>query len=208
MYDQTQQYNKGFTLVELVFVITILVIVIGVAYRGIAQTLETKKFLESRRESNALLGAVLSRFSLEFQGMERSIPLLRAMQIHPSGWGKIYLIGEKASIFFILRDPSNRVPLSQIGYFVEPDENREPTLYREIVPYIRPPENAYKEASKVALHRGVIELKFLFNDGNSWVSEWGTPQRNELPIQIFYSLSIMSGNREIRTLESTVALKR
>ncbi|GEM_PF-6437533 len=208
MYDQTRLYNRGFTLVELVFVITILTIVIGVAYRGIQQTLETKKFLEERRESNALLGAILSRFNLEFQGMEKSIPLLRAMQVHPSGWGKIFVMGDKKSVYFIIRDPSSKVPLSQVGYFVEPDENRDDTLYREVVPYIRPPDEAYKEATKVALHRGVEDIRFLFSDGTNWVEDWGTPQRNDIPVQIYYQLSVLTPGGLVRTLESTVALKR
>lgn len=208
MYDQTRPSNRGFTLVELVFVITILTIVIGVAYRGIQQTLETKKFLEERRESNALLGAILSRFNIEFQGMEKSMPLLRAMQVHQSGWGKIFVMGDKESIYFIIRDPSSKVPLSQIGYLVEPDENRDLTLYREVVPYVRPPEVAYKDATKIALHRGVKEIRFLFNDGTNWVEDWGTPQRDDIPVQIYYQLSVLTPSGQIRTLESTVALKR
>jgi prepilin-type N-terminal cleavage/methylation domain-containing protein len=208
MSDQIPVDNKGFTLVELVFVITILTIVIGVAYQGIQQTLVTKKFLEERRQTNAFLGSILSRFNVEFQGMEKSLPLLRAMKVHPGSWSKIYFMGDKESIFFIIRNHGSKTPLSQIGYFVELDENREKTLYREVVPYKRPYDEAYKEAVKVALYHGIEDVEFLFSDKNVWSKEWGTPVLNDIPTQIYYKISVITPSGGIRTLESTVALKK
>ena len=215
--------QKGFTIIELIFVIAILTIVITVSYGSIGQILKTKQVLDNERDARAVLNAILFRFSREFEMAKPGYALLRAELSKQSGWGTRWFIGEPKtnsgqshgdSIYFILDQSdlgTSGSTLLQVGYYVEEDPKALGTyvLYREEVPYKRPAEKAYEKLSRYPIARNVTSLHFRYFDKNKkeWYEDWGTTQRSQLPSAIEYSISLKTPEGSIQSFTGAVAVQ-
>ena len=65
--SRRRKHSSGFTLVELVIAISILSVILTVAYSSLSYIIRTKKLLDDRRDVSAVANAVLLRVSREIQ---------------------------------------------------------------------------------------------------------------------------------------------
>lgn len=214
---------KGFTIIELIFVITILTIVITISYGSLTQILRTKQVLDDERDARATLNSILFRFSREFEMAKPDYPLPRAAISKVSGWGTKWFIGESKalagsgngdSIYFIV-DKSDLggsgSTIQQVGYYVEEDPEALGTyiLFREEVPYILPAEKAYEKLVKFPIAKGVTSLMFRYYDKNKreWSSDWGDTKRSDLPSVIEYSISLKTKDGTVASFKGSVPVQ-
>lgn len=215
--------SKGFTIIELIFVISILTIVITISYGSLTQILRTKQVLDDERDARSVLNSILFRFSREFQMAKSDYPLPRAAISKVSGWGSKWFIGEPKllsdsahgdGVYFIVEKSDlggTGSTLQQIGYYLEEDPEALGTyiLIREEVPYILPAEKAYEKLLRFPITRGVTSLRFRYydRDKKEWSNEWGDSKRSDIPSVIEYSISIKTKDGSAASFKGSVAVQ-
>ena len=223
--------SRGFTLIELLLAITILAMIMGVAYSALSEVVRAKRLLDDSRDSRAMTDAILQRFTRELQlaynGPEGLLPPRDKLE-EPLN-SRIKLIGEKgdqggksaARITFLASEGGQYVPdggthsgLVQITYRVEkdPDDSgKDGALYlvREEVPYTRPFDKAYEKAMIFPITKQLESLSFRFYDLEKaqWRDDWGTLPQVGLPAMIEFSAAVRSPEGRIETVTTAVALR-
>ena len=190
-----RRLNSGFTLVELVIAISILSVILTVAYSSLSYIIRTKKLLDDRRDVSAVANAVLLRVSREIQlaADVRLVPPpggFRAGTTIPNLEGLSKTIGDGQqgdSINFMAQEAGQYVPggLANVGtvmirYRVEkdPDSPRgQPSSYfliRDEVPDIRPTTKAWEKLMTFPIAKNVVRFELSYYDlaTNRWNKEW------------------------------------
>jgi prepilin-type N-terminal cleavage/methylation domain-containing protein len=192
---RTARTERGFTLVELVIAISILSVILTVAYSSLSYIIRTKKLLDDRRDVSAVANAVLLRVSREIQ-LAADIRLVppsggfKAGTTIPSfeGLSKPIDSGEHGdTINFMAQEAGQYVPggLANVGtvmirYRVEkdPDSPRgQPSSYfliRDEVPDIRPTTRAWERLMTFPIAKNVVRFELSYYDSgtNRWNKEW------------------------------------
>ena len=143
---------------------------------------------------------------------------------------RVLLLGEEKnvgtnsrgdSLTFLASEAGQYVPdggshsgIVQITYRVEPDpeqpRSREPNflLVRDEMPYRTQTDQACKAALRFPITKNLVGLEFRYFDkkANEWVDSWTDQRSFALPAMIQYRVSLRSGNGEIQTYTSAVAL--
>lgn len=209
----TQVRQRGFTLVELVIAVSILSIVLTVAYSTLSYVIRTKKLIDDRQEIAAIANAVLLRMSRELQ-LAADIDLLPPPSGHPPGRTVPPLRGTKKNleanrgdtIEFMAQEGGQYIPegLANTGtvmirYRVEKDPDSpkgSPSSYlliRDEVPDIRPPSKAWEKLMTFPIAKNVVRLEFTYYNESEqkWADEWD-PTTKILPSLIRMVLTIRS----------------
>jgi type II secretion system protein J len=193
MYSpKRSRFERGFTLVELVIAISILSVILTVAYSSLSYIIRTKKLLDDRRDVSAVANAVLLRVSREIQLAAdiRLIPPPGGVKAGSNLEGLNKTIGDGEhgdTINFMAQEAGQYVPggLSNVGtvmirYRVEkdPDSPRgQPSSYfliRDEVPDIRPIQNAWGKLMTFPIAKNVVRFELSYYDlaNNKWNKEW------------------------------------
>lgn len=223
--------SRGFTLIELLLAITILAMIMGVAYSALGEVVRAKRLLDDSRDSRSMCDAILQRFTRELQlaynGPEGLLPP-RDKTDEPLN-SRIKLIGEKNEergeradrITFLASEGGQYIPdggthsgLVQITYRVERDpdnSDKDAPLYlvREEVPYTRPFDKAYEKAMIFPITKQLVSLSFRYYDleKTEWREDWGTLPQIGLPAMIEFSAAVRSPEGRIEIVTTAVALR-
>lgn len=221
--------NRGFTFIEIILAITILVIVVAVTYSALSQIIRIKKNLDDIRDNKYIADALLMRMTREFQlaynGSSILPPKNNLTKPYP---GQPKLVAEpvqemegehRDSISFLtleggqyLPDGGTNTGIVQITYRVEKDpENRDGfVLVRDEVPVIQPPETAYKKMMTFPITDRIVGVSYRFFDSrdDSWVDSWGTPPRTNLPKIIKFTVSVKSPLGKVDSFTTAVLLNQ
>jgi type II secretion system protein J len=203
--------ERGFTLVELVIAVSILAIILTMAYSSLEFIIRTKKLLDDRREIGAIANAVLLRVSKELQ-LVTDKRLIRCKEeqrdpiIKLEGKSSSLDAGERGdSIEFMAENAGQYVPggLSNNGtvmirYHVEKDPDSpkdKPSSYlliRDEVPDTRPIKVACENRMTFPIAKNVIRLEFSYYDVDKakWNSDW--ENNRDLPKMIRMVLALRS----------------
>lgn len=226
------KFTSGFTFIEVVLAISILAIIMSVAYSALSQIIRTKKILDDTRDAKVVADSVLTRLTRELQLAYSDAPLLppREKQDQPFS-PRINLIGEAKdlnndesgdSITFLaleggqyVGDRSTRPGIVQITYRVEPDpearEEKDRTYYlvRDETPYLSKAEDAYKQSMIFPITKRLVSFKVRYFDktADEWSSTWGAPPKVKLPGIVRFTIKIKSPNGVLQEYTTAVALR-
>jgi prepilin-type N-terminal cleavage/methylation domain-containing protein len=226
--------QNGFTLIELVISITLLVIIMSICYSSLSGIIRAKSTLDDGRDASALANAVLTRMTRELQLATSGLPLLAPANAPKKGYSStICMIGDEKKvggnsndqITFLAQEGGQYLPdggthagIVQITYRVEQDPDaragsrRDQSYYlvREEVPYyVRPLEKAYKKAMIFPITKSLVELQFRYfsDDSQSWVKSWGKDPNIRLPKMVEFTIGIKSPQGVVRRYTTTVPLR-
>jgi prepilin-type N-terminal cleavage/methylation domain-containing protein len=212
--------RNGFTLIEVVISISILVIILSTAYSAITQIISTKKILDDKRDVSIVASSIIRRLGKELQLATDENPIICstttpstlkfAGSTKDSGCQ-----GIDDGLTFVAMEGGQYLPdggihtgLVQITYRLTKDpekkQNGLSSLVREEIPYTVPNTNdpkAWEEAKKKAFEKRMVfpvaenvtsfNLKYYDVNQNQWLNEWGVNQK-EVPAMIYYSISLVS----------------
>lgn len=223
----------GFTLIEIVIAISILVVIMMIAYSSLTQIIRSKQLLDDSREVKAIVNSILLRMTRELQLAKAGLPLLpdrdkldqpnkpsinligESIELPNRGYGdKITFIAAQGGQY--LPDGNSHTGDVQITYRVEEDpeqgnaQGRTYYLIREEEPYINSAKKAYEQAMIFPITRHLVSLRFRYFDGRTgrWVDNWGTsPATTKLPKLIEFEVKIKSGSGRIESFKTAVALR-
>lgn len=207
--------HRGFTFLEVVLSITILVLIMGVTYGALNQITRAKKLLDDSRDSKFIADAILSRFTRELQlayPLGSVIPPpQKKNQPYP---GQPPLFGESkgkgqgeglANVTFLaleggqyLPDGGTHTGVVQISYRAEKDpedpSSKTLVLVRDEMPNTKPYDLAYKKRMTFPITKSLVELSFRYFDCKSetWSDDWGTPPRTGFPSLIHFNFTLRS----------------
>lgn len=221
----------GFTLLELLMAVSILVIMMSVAYGALMQLMRAKTALDDSRQAGFLANAVLNRLTRELQLAYGDAPLLDPNDAPASG-ATLYFSGESQQIAsdrrgdrltFIAQEGGQYLPdggshsgLVQITYRVEknPEEKRDTKapyyLIREEVPYMRPAKKAFEKILFFPVSESIESLQFSYYDGKQedWSDSWGNPPRpDRLPTLVRLTLKTRSARGVVSTFTTLIPIK-
>ena len=222
--------SSGFTIVEIIISITILVLVMSVAYSSLRQIIRSKQALDDTRDGRKLANAVLTRMTRELQLAYDGLPLLPPKDnLQQPYSNRINLISEPSdiggvatsTIVFLALEGGQYMPdggghsgVVQITYRVEkdPDDPEADTywLIREETPYIRPPERAYRERTMIfPVIKSLTSLSFRFYDAasHSWLNKWGKDEHVRLPAVIEFTVAIRSPAGKVEEFTTAVPIR-
>lgn len=223
--------DAGFTMVEIVLALTLLVMIVGVAYSALSQIMRGKKLLDDSRDISLLASSVLTRMSRELQLAYAGAPLLQDEEANEEQLSsRTFLLGTPErlkegrgdSVTFVALEGGQYLPdggthsgLVQITYRVEEPPERsetEPATYylvRDEIPYIRPIKDAMKKRMTFPVTQELVNLKIQYYDPDEeeWVDKWGTRTRVRLPIMARITLRLRSPRGKVQTYATAVALR-
>ena len=235
--NQQRLRQNGFTLIELVVAISILAIMMGMAYTALSNLTKAKIALDDTRETRIAAGAILERITRELQLAFNQVSILpprdRPNEVVPQ---KVSLTGQSESLdgggtadtitFVALEggqyvpDGSSHVGLVQITYRLAsdpeapmnqgPSQERQYLLIREETPILRPAEKAYEKIMVFPIANNVTELKFRYYNSkeDAWVDSWGKEGAPDgLPKMVKFGLSVRSPNGRIEKYSTLIALR-
>jgi type II secretion system protein J len=224
---RTPRSSRGFTLIELIFAITILASVLTVMYSSFYSLLRTVKALDEKREAQVRASTVLGRIVRELQLAhdDDQSPLLPPRSRIGQPEGKVvFFRGEQGTtpqgkrgdtLTFVARGAAQYLPgrpdtgAVQVSYRVEPDPERPGGAYlvREEVPLITPPEKAYEEALifPVTKHLVSLEARYYDQDSERWSSQWDESAPNRIPMLIHLTLELASEQGRVERYSTTIA---
>ncbi len=218
---------SGFTLIELVISLAILVIMFSVAYGSLMSLIRSKATLDEYRDTQAVAYSILARITRELQlASARSDLLPEAAtpnQFYPQnvclvggrqGGGKAdsdtiafmangvgqYILGENSFAGEV-----------KISYHLEEDPESQPrtfALVRDETPNIRPLERAFERIMRFPVSQNVISLNFRYYDtqNSEWLSEWGNTEHNGLPPIVEISFKILTPGGEVKGYRTAVPM--
>lgn len=218
--------SRGFTFLEIVLSIGILAVIMGVSYGALSQILRAKKTLDDTRDVKAIADSVIQRISRELQLASRAGGTILT---NPANKGPIFpgrVRGESKkggdgtfqdSITFLAQEAGQYVPdgathtgIVQIQYRVEkdPDNPQSDTfvLVRDEMPYIRPPDAAFKKKMTFPITKSLVSLQFRYysDSDQSWSDSWGQPPHTQLPNLVRFTIKIRSPLGIISTYETSI----
>jgi type II secretion system protein J len=229
------QRARGFTLVEVVISVAILVVLATIGYGAMRQILITKNLLDDERDVALIQNAVLNRLTRELQlavALESSPLLPDRDQLSKKNPARLAMkstsdqlsngnAGDSLTFLALeggqyLPDGGGHTGLVQITYRVAEDpDNPNPSegpylLIREETPYLRPAERAYKKSMifPVCKNLQALRLRFFDADEDAWTSTWGSESRQGLPALIKFSLQFSSPSGRLSTISTEVALRQ
>lgn len=207
----------GFTLIEVIMAISILVLIMGVAYSSLSGIMRSKALLDDKREARLIANSILQRLSRELQLAYRKYPVME-----PKGTKKYfnstYLVGEQANLgggqrgdklMFMALEGGQYLPdggthsgVVQITYSVQEDPKstrrvgnlKTYSLVREEMPYSPTYDTAVKKRMVFPLTSQLVNLRFRYFDVNNdkWTSDWGTGTKTKLPSMVKMNMDLMS----------------
>lgn len=222
--------SSGFTLIEVIISLSIMVFVCSVMYTTLEQVMRTKGYLDEERDLGTLANTLLNRLTRELQlatSQEHLMPPRGNLeQKYPETvdlLGKHESMGNGLSgdsITFLANDGGQYVQdglthsgLVQITYRVAEDpeqggrSSEDATYYliRDEVPYSRDYESAYKKIMTFPITRDLLSLEFMYYDGEKWATEWDD-QRRQLPRLVRFTLKIRSTSGKPHTFSTVVPI--
>jgi len=225
--------EAAFTLIELLLAISLLSMVVAVAYSALSGMIRTKIIVEDKRESRQIANSVLTRLSRELQLAYPNIPrlpppdnithrfhqtqnILGERQALPGGLpgDSITFVALEAGQYMGEREYS--AGAVQLRYYLAENpegprfqEHQVFTLVREEVPYIRPFERAYEQMIMFPISERVLSLEFRYFDGKNtqWVDSWGADTQPGLPDIIEFTLQLLSDQGIVDTYTTSVPLR-
>lgn len=217
-------------MLEVLLAVSILVIMMSVAYGALMQLMRAKTALDDARQAGFLANAVLNRFTRELQLAYNDAPLLNPDENSTSG-KTLYFVGESKElaanrradqVTFVAQECGQYMPgsgghsgLVQIRYRVEkdPEEKRDNTapyyLVREEIPYIRPAKKAYERVLYFPVAENIESLKMSYYDikQDSWSDSWGDPPGSErLPTLVRLTLKTRSAKGVLSTFTTFIPI--
>ena len=224
--------SKGFTLIELVVAITILGIIMTIAYSSLNGILRSKKTLEDKRDLQAVAYAILNRMTRELQLAYSGVSIMPPPNEKDIRYtSRTNLIGERGSLANGLRadkitflaleggqylpDGGSHSGIVQISYRVEENPDAPQTsnaayyLIRDETPYIRPYERAYERTMTFPITSSLVGLQFEYFklDDETWHSVWDPEQHEKLPGMIKFSVVLRSPAGQEEEFTTTVPLR-
>lgn len=231
---KTNLKNKsqfGFTLIELVIVITILSVVMGITYSALNQLMRSRKFLDDQREIDIVASSLISRLSRELQLASRDysvlpLPSEDSNRVRP----RLNLVGESKSIEksdsadsirFMALDGGQYLPdggthsgTVEINYRIEEDPDQANSqvqtylLIRQETPNIRPIEKAREKVINFPIAKNVLSLRFRYfsSENDQWYETWGSDGREGLPDRVSISFKLRSPLGDVREFVTAVAI--
>lgn len=228
---------QGFTLIEVIFAITIFALMMGIGYKSVTQVLSIKKKIDEERDLQQIALSVLSRLTHELQlassnssdSNNSGQPLMAPCSEQNKKYGKsIYFLSDKgdaggrantaAFITFIAPGIGQMLPngsqnngIVQITYKADKESRNENllTLVREEVPLIRPIEKACKKEVSFKITDNLLGLRFRFYDAENekWSSTWGEDSQNRIPDYIIVDLKLKTNSGKVGTYSVAVSPK-
>jgi len=226
-------HSNGFTLVEVVIAISILVIILSTAYSAITQIISTKKILDDKRDLSIVANSIIRRLGRELQLTTNENTIIctspNTSTLRFVGSTKDNgCQGTEDGLTFIAMEGGQYLPdggihtgLVQITYRLakDPDKERQDgllSLIREEIPYTTVTSNdpkAWEDAKKKSLQKRMVfpvaenvvsfNLKYYDILQNQWLNEWGSTQK-EVPAMIYYSITLVSPLGSEETYATTV----
>ncbi len=223
--------QAGFTLLEVVLAVAILVVVMTLTYSTMTQMIGVKKVLDDNRDISFIANSILQRMTRELQlAYKNQSGLIQPEDNRdPEITKDSILKGEKGDapsgaagdqITFLALEGGQYMPdggthsgVVQISYRLaeDPDAPRGgDTFYlvREEIPDIRPREKAFENKMVFPVTKNLVALRFRYYDKNEqqWVDDWGKPPRVNLPAIVEFSVSLKSPTGTIQTFTTAVPL--
>ena len=221
--------STGFTAIEVVMAIAILVLVMSVSYGSLRQIIHSKNALDETRALRKTADVVLTRLvrelQLSYNGKGGLLPPKDDLKNVPSD--RIKLRGEPKElegvpsdqITFLAQEGGQYLPdggrhsgLVQISYRLEEDpestDRSARILVREEIPYTRPFDRAYGFTMTFPVSRDVsaLGLRYYSTAEEKWFNSWGIENRVNLPQIIEISIGIRSPQGKEQTLTTAVPL--
>ena len=223
--------SKAFTFLEIVISISILAVIMGVTYSSLNQIIRSKKILDDARDGKAIADAILSRMTREFQQavstqailpprdhLNRPYPgnprLLSARKELPDGQKLTEITFITLAQPALRPDQSAQSEYIQVTYRAESDPDdithQRLRLIREEVPFISPPERAYKETLAFPISHDILQFEFLFFDLNteSWSENWGTTPKIKVPPLVQLLFKIRSPLGAVQTYSTIISMPK
>jgi prepilin-type N-terminal cleavage/methylation domain-containing protein len=221
----------GFTLIELVISLSIMVLLIFVGAQALTGLVDSKELLDDERTVTTTAGALLSRLTREFQQAERQGSVARIPPPYARGVAttqEMYLEsspnvqgGALDRFTFYANNAAQYVPGSQvqegtvqISYRAERDpENRDRYLLIRDQVAVPPqdPANAYAQIMTFPLAKNIASFDVMIlaqgANGNRWVETYGTPGSAAAnPVAIKLSLTLIAPSGKNFTYATIIAL--
>lgn len=230
---QVPKATAGFTLLELLMAVSILVIMLGVAYGALTQLMRVKVALDDSRDASFVANAVLSRLTRELQLAYSDAPLLQEDETDAATGPTVFFLGQDQrlesnraadSVTFIAQEGGQYMPeggsgsgLVQITYRLskDPDQGAAPNsgyyLIREELPYIRPLKKALEKRLYFPVANNIESLNFKYYDKKKedWSETWGSPPRQDrLPGMVGLTLKTRSARGKLSSFTTLVPVSR
>lgn len=212
--------QRGFTLIEIILVISILVIVMGVAYGALSQIIETKTILDDEREVRSTLNAFTLRFTKDLQGAQPESILPDRKNMNQPRPGSLFILGETqtyegkrlSSVTFstfdksILNNSENKDGNIQVKYYIEQQDGNL-QLIREATPKLGSPEESYAKTESLIFANNVSEftLDYFSRDDSKWFQRWGDGKNVNFPGILQYTVTLKTKNSGIKKFTGSIA---
>lgn len=222
----------GFTLIEVIMAISILVLIMGVAYSSLSGIMRAKALLDDKREARLIANSILRRLSRELQLAYRKYPIMEPKNQPKKYFNSTYLVGEQNNlgvgqrgdkIMFMALEGGQYLPdggthsgVVQITYSVKEDPKNSRrvgnlktySLIREEMPYSPSYDNAVRKRMVFPLTSQLVSLRFRYFDveNEKWVSEWGTGAKTKLPSMVKLNMELMSPQGNVSSYTVAVPL--
>lgn len=212
--------ERGFTLIEIILVISILVIVMGVAYGALSQIIKTKEILDDEREVRSTLNAFTLRFTKDLQSAQPEPILADKKNMNQPRPGSLYVLGEAefidgkrlSSITFttfdksILNNSENKDGNVQVRYLIE-EKSGTFQLIREVTPKLGSPEESYAKTESFVFAENVSEfmLDFFSRDDLRWFQRWGEGKNVNFPGILQYTITLKTKNSGVKKFTGSIS---
>ena len=219
--------SRGFTLIEIIIAISILAIIVGIAYGSFSQILRSKIILDDQSDVDSIGQTLMSRLAHELQSAYKAALLPECGEKQTATTSE-YFRGHKDSssdgqsfdsVTFITRDGGQYMPDGgthtgdvQLQYLVapDPDNANTPTLYRREIPVIRPVDRACENKLNFPIVGNISSLSFRYYDSQNskWLDTWGSETtQSPMPRFVYIKAKIKSPRGEIHSYETMVATR-
>lgn len=231
MNDFCRGRRSGFTLLEVMLSLIILVGITTVTWRALNGILRTRQLLDDQRVIEATANSLILRFTRELQLADNSRTLLKsAIENDPALAGK-KLLGTRQeiehgrpadSICFMARSGAQYVAgaetssgVIQITYRVaeDPEQPHSPDrtfyLIRDETPDIRPVEKALKRTVTFPITDRLASLSFRYYEvqEESWSTSWDAESQVDLPSVIEVTFALKSPLGRISSYTTSVPVR-
>lgn len=216
MAERRNRNTGGFTLIEVLLALIILVGITTVTWRALSGIMRTRQLLDDQRVLDATANSLVLRLTRELQLADDSRTLLKGVmdENQELAGKKLYGVHQEIeadraadSIYFMARSGAQYVEgaetttgVIQISYRVaeDPDQPRSPdsTMYliRDETPDVRPVEKARKRTVTFPITNRLMSLKFRYyqSQGDLWTDSWSSEEQSSLPSIIEFSFELKS----------------